>query len=173
MSDTAQDLPYRVAVLCYLHDQEGRLLLLHREKSPNAGQYSPIGGKLDLAAGESPHACAVREIREESGVELAVTEVRLCGLVAECGYEGCGHWLIFIFEVDRAIGVDEIPTMEIAEGVLEWVPVTQVANLDIPDTDRKVLWPLMSRAKRGFFTADIDCSVDPFEWTVHESATGG
>lgn len=32
-------LPYRIAVLCYLYDERGRVLLLHRRKSPNAGLY--------------------------------------------------------------------------------------------------------------------------------------
>ena len=47
----ANVLPYRVAVLCYLYDHEGRLLLLHRCKAPNSGRHSPIGGKLELAEG--------------------------------------------------------------------------------------------------------------------------
>ena len=44
------NLPYRIAVLCYLwnheEDQE-RLLMLHRAKAPNLGMYSPIGGKVE------------------------------------------------------------------------------------------------------------------------------
>ena len=37
-------LPYRIAVLCYLYDEHGKQLLLHRIKPPNADRYSPIGG---------------------------------------------------------------------------------------------------------------------------------
>ncbi len=28
-------LPYKIAVLCYLFDEQGRVLLLHRKKQPN------------------------------------------------------------------------------------------------------------------------------------------
>ena len=31
---SSQQLPYRIAVLCYLEDTEGRLLMLHRSKNP-------------------------------------------------------------------------------------------------------------------------------------------
>ena len=50
-----QQLPYRIAVLCYVYDDDGRVLLLHRAQSPNLGMYSPIGGKLEVSIGESPH----------------------------------------------------------------------------------------------------------------------
>jgi len=40
------DLPYKIAVLCYLYDEHDQLLLLHRLKEPNAGNYSPIGGEI-------------------------------------------------------------------------------------------------------------------------------
>ncbi len=63
-------LPYQIATLVYIFNRENRLLLLHRSKSPNRDLYSPIGGKLEQAGGESPYTCALREIREETGVEL-------------------------------------------------------------------------------------------------------
>ena len=45
-------LPYKIAVLCYVFDEVGRVLLLHRRKRPNPGMYSPIGGKLEVEIGE-------------------------------------------------------------------------------------------------------------------------
>ena len=59
-------LPYQVAVLCYLFDEQARVLLIHRRKPPNQDLYSPIGGKLQQPSGESPTACAVREIGEDN-----------------------------------------------------------------------------------------------------------
>ena len=69
-------MPYKVAVLCYLYDPQGRLLLLHRRKPPNRDMYSPIGGKLEVAQGEGPHECALREIREEACVALKPEEIK-------------------------------------------------------------------------------------------------
>jgi 8-oxo-dGTP diphosphatase len=169
MSEPAQRLPYRIAVLCYLYDARGHLLLLHRRKDPNAGMYSPIGGKLDLDRGESPHACAIREIHEESGVELTDHEVRLAGVVSETAYEGDDHWLLFLFEVVRPVAGTEIGSLEIDEGTLVWVAPDEVEQLDIPYTDRHIMWPLVRQHRGGFFMVDIDCREQPIRWRVQES----
>jgi len=168
-SSVELELPHRIAVLCYLYDEAGNLLLLHRNKQPNSGMYSPIGGKLEAAIGESPSACAIREIHEESGVLLGEDEVRLFGLLSETAYEGETHWLIFLFEVTRPVGHDEIPRMQINEGVLEWMPQDKVESLPIPDTDRLALWPEVQRHRGGFFVMHIDCSTDPFTWSTQQS----
>jgi len=172
-------LPHRIAVLCYLYDEQGRLLLLHRIKPPNTGMYSPVGGKLESALGEGPHECALREVREETGVELRNDEMRLIGVVSERAYpapdEKRGHWLLFLFEATRPVRHEEIGSYTFDEGTLEWVPIDRVEGLDIPDTDRKVMWPSVlahrsgANGQRGFFMAHIDCSIDPFTWRIEES----
>jgi 8-oxo-dGTP diphosphatase len=162
-------LPYKIAVLCYLYDTEGCLLLLHRRKAPNAGMYSPIGGKLEMLEGEGPHECAVREIFEEAGLRIEPDAVRLTGIVSERAYEGQTHWLIFLFEVLRPIGRDEVHTMDFEEGRLEWIDVQRVHELPIPETDRRFMWPLVQEHRGGFFMVHIDCSVTPMIWTVTES----
>lgn len=47
--------------------QEGKILLVRRTNH-GAGTWSTPGGYLDV--GESPEACAIREVREETGVDL-------------------------------------------------------------------------------------------------------
>ena len=134
------ELPYKIATLVYIFDERGNTLLLHRKKAPNQGLYSPIGGKLEQGIGESPYQCAMREVQEEIGLALKYSDIRLCGLVAEKAYEGATHWLMFCFEVTRAITLTEL---EIPEGTLEWVPIAEVAQRPIPESDRKAIWPLM------------------------------
>ena len=163
-----QQLPYRVAALCYLYDDADRVLLLHRAQSPNLGMYSPIGGKLAVASGESPHDCAIREIHEEAGLTVDHNELHLTGIVAETAYEGQNHWLLFLFEVCRPIAHDEVAVMEIREGTLEWVAMDKVTSYRIPETDRNVVWPLVQSHRRGFFTVHIDCR-DGLHWQVQES----
>ncbi len=165
----ADDMPYRIAVLCYLYDHEGKLLLLHRNKPPNADMYSPVGGKMELDTGEGPHECAVREIVEETGLELAIEDVRLTGIVSERAYEKETHWLIYLFEVMRPIAHNEVQWTQFDEGKLEWHELDQVMNLPIPETDRTIMFPLIQEHRGGFFMVHIDCSVDPMRWTVHES----
>jgi len=134
------ELPYKIATLVYIFDGRGNTLLLHRKKAPNQGLYSPIGGKLERGIGESPYQCALREVQEEIGLVLEYSDIRLCGIVAEKAYEGATHWLMFCFEVVRSITLTEL---EIPEGQLEWVPISEVQNRPIPESDRRAIWPMM------------------------------
>ncbi|EQD60183.1 NUDIX hydrolase, partial [mine drainage metagenome] len=95
--------------------------------------YSPVGGKLEQAIGESPYQCARREVREEIGLTLEYQDLRLCGIVAEKAYEGATHWLMFCFEVTRSVSLTQL---EIPEGRLEWVPISEVQDRPIPESDR-------------------------------------
>ena len=101
-------VPDRGAWLGYLYAHDRRLLRLDRAKAPNAGLHSPIGGKVEISLGESPHECARREAIEESGVVLADRDLRLTGIVNERAYQGEKHWLIFLFEATRPIRPDEV-----------------------------------------------------------------
>lgn len=156
-------LPYRVAVLVYLFDAEGRLLLLHRRKQPNLELYSPVGGKLETEAGESPTACAVREVAEETGLSLAPADLHLTGIVSETGYQDACHWLMFLYE---AVGPVEHPAGAVNEGVLEWHDPASLAGLPLPATDREVIWPLFWANRGGFFMAHIDCAGGRLDWRL-------
>jgi 8-oxo-dGTP diphosphatase len=73
----------RVGVGVLLVDELGRVLLTLRKLPPEANCWSILGGKLDFL--ESLERCAIREAREEAGVEivierlLCVTDHRLPG----------------------------------------------------------------------------------------------
>ncbi len=162
-------LPHRIAVLCYLYDDDGHLLLLHRKQPPNAGMYSPVGGKLDVTSGEGPHGCAIREIREETGLTLDADGLRLIGVVSERAYEHEAHWLIFLFEAVRPVARDDVKWTHFSEGRLEWKRIEEVATLPIPLTDRQVMWPQVQAHRGGFFVVHIDWSGQGIRWSLHES----
>jgi len=151
-------------VLCYLFDERGRVLLLHRKKQPNQDLYSPIGGKLEQDLGESPTVCAAREIQEEAGLDLDHKDLHLTGIVSEAAYEGKTHWLMYLYEVTRPVNVQEGP---MDEGLLEWHHPDSICQLNIPRSDREVLWPLFWRYRGRFFTAHIDCTKG-FRWRVEQ-----
>ena len=70
-------LPYKIATLLYAFDAEDRVLLLERAREPNRGLWSPPGGKLETATGESPHACAARVSRSGQS-HAAMLPARSC-----------------------------------------------------------------------------------------------
>jgi len=60
----------RVGVGVLLVDGQQRVLLTLRKRPPEAGCWSIVGGKLDYL--ETLEECAVRETREEVGLEIAL-----------------------------------------------------------------------------------------------------
>src|SRR5437667_9449441 len=96
-------LPYQIATLLYCFNEQDEILLMERAQEPNRGFWSPCGGKLHTDEGESPHACACREAREELCLELKPSGLHLAGIVSEHGYLGQSHWLMFLFEVKRKL----------------------------------------------------------------------
>ncbi|MCC5830786.1 MAG: NUDIX domain-containing protein, partial [Phycisphaeraceae bacterium] len=160
------ELPYRIAVLCYLRDREDRWLLLHRRRPPNKDLYSPIGGKLETAVGESPTACALREIEEEAGLQLTAGQIHLTGIISEAGFDDRMHWLMFLYEVSKPVKVRE---GQIGEGTLEWHSRDAIEKrLTIPLTDRLVIWPLFWRYRGRFFMAHLDCAGGKLEWRIEQ-----
>jgi len=162
-----QSLPYRIAVLCYLFDMEGRVLLLHRRKPPNRDLYSPIGGKLEQGIGESPTACAIREIQEEVGLNISPVDLHLTGIVSESGFDDAMHWLMFLYEVTHPVTVERT-TFD--EGTLEWHERAGIRDLSIPQTDRDVIWPLFWRYQGEFFAAHINCANGELTWRIEQPA---
>jgi len=156
-------LPYQIAVLVYLYDAEGRLLLLHRAQEPNRGLYSPIGGKLHMDEGESPLTCAIRETREEVEIELTPADLHLTGLVSETAYNDQTHWLLFLYEATHPV---EVRRMTFREGTLEWHRWDDIPQLPLPTTDREIIYPLLRKYHDKFFHVHINCRNGAYDWRL-------
>lgn len=77
--------------LCYI-EKNGCYLMLHRTKKEhdyNKDKWIGIGGKFEN--GESPEDCAVREIKEETGLEIAPEDLEYCGIVTFVDMTGVGE----------------------------------------------------------------------------------
>ena len=66
------DRPF-VGVGAVIVDEAARVLLVKRRFEPLAGQWSLPGGAVDV--GETLQACVIREMREETGLEVEVGPV--------------------------------------------------------------------------------------------------
>jgi 8-oxo-dGTP diphosphatase len=149
-------LPYKISTLVYMRHADGRLLLMQRAKAPNNGLWSPVGGKLEMASGESPFEAAAREVHEETGLLLSTSDLHLFAMIAEKNYEDRCHWLMFLFDCKKAL--HETPP-DIEEGRFAFFPEEALIQLEIPDTDRQALWPLYLHRRTGFTALRADCSA--------------
>ncbi|MCR4707128.1 MAG: 8-oxo-dGTP diphosphatase [Clostridiales bacterium] len=114
--------------LCYL-SQGNQVLMLHRvskKDDVNAGKWVGVGGKLE--PGETPEACALREIREETG--LTPTSLRYRGIVdfRSEGWEERMH----LFTGETSSG----SLSDCDEGKLAWVERETMLSLPIWEGDR-------------------------------------
>ena len=148
-------LAHKIAVLVFLENLAGDHLLLLRAKPPNLGSWSPIGGKLETAIGESPFECAVRETQEETGFVVESRDLHLFAMIAEKAYEGESHWLMFLFRCTRPIGA--LPP-DISEGKFGFFSRAAIDTLAIPETDRNALWPIYDRYREKFVALKADCA---------------
>jgi len=165
----SQVLPYKISVLIFIENAAGELLLLLRAKQPNLGVWSPIGGKLELATGESPFECAVRETREETGLKVTAADLHLFAMIAEKAYQGETHWLMFLFRCKKPIG--RLPP-DIAEGRFAFHSRAAIRGLPIPETDQAALWPIYDQYRDSFVALKADCRRSPIRVEVEQITRG-
>ena len=114
----------RYTTLCYIENPAGEYLMLHRVKKENdcnRDKWIGIGGKFE--DGESPEECALREIREETG--LTVTGYRYRGIVTFVSDRWETEYM-HLFTADAWTGSVRD---DCGEGVLEWVHKDRLAAL--------------------------------------------
>lgn len=166
MASSTTPLSYKIAVLVFIQNPRGEHLLMQRAKSPNLGRWSPIGGKLETASGESPFECAIRETAEETGHPLVTTDLHLFGMIAEKAYEGDSHWLLFLFRCLKPIAALP-PPME--EGTFSFYSRAAINDLALPETDRNALWPIYDQYHRSFVSLRADCHPGtPLQITIEQ-----
>lgn len=159
-------LPHKIAVLVFIKNDKGEHLLLLRAKPPNLGSWSPIGGKLETATGESPFECAARETAEETGHIIQTSDLHLFAMISEKAYEGGAHWLLFLFECRKPIPFLP-PTM--SEGRFGFFSREAIESIPLPETDRTALWPIYDQHHERFVALKADCHpAQPLRVTVEQ-----
>lgn len=118
------------ATLCYLRRHNQTLMLCRNKKTNDIhhGKWNGLGGKFE--PGETPEECAIREIREESGLIVKNPELR--GVITFPLFDGRNDWLVFVFVAPSFDG----DLIESAEGDLAWIPDSDLLKLPLWDGDR-------------------------------------
>lgn len=69
----------RPTTLCFLMNERGQILLGRKKRGFGVSKWNGFGGKLE--PGETFRQCAVRELKEESGIIAAPEELHLAGFL--------------------------------------------------------------------------------------------
>jgi 8-oxo-dGTP diphosphatase len=138
--------------LCFLLQGEC-ILMLNRKSPPNMGLWNGLGGKIE--PGESPHAAALREVREEA--DLALADARFAGVVTWTSEKGSGGMYVFLARLADDISLT-LPR-ETEEGVLSWKPLAWILdpnNLGVVSNIPRFLPMMLERNERYRFHCRYD-----------------
>lgn len=101
------------------------LLVIRRGHGPGAGEWSVPGGRVE--GGESLHEAVVREVWEETGLEVVVE--RFLGWVERLGDDH--HFVILDFAVTVLDDREPVAASDAAEAL--WVPLYDVLEYRLVD----------------------------------------
>jgi mutator protein MutT len=115
---------------------DGKILLEKRKGEPGRGKWSVPGGLVEL--GESVECAVVREVKEETGLEVESPELIdvIDNIVRDDNGKIKYHFIILDYFVKLKGG--ELNAADDAEE-LRWVPLAEAKNYDITKTLREFL----------------------------------
>ena len=137
--------------LCYI-EKENKYLMLHRtskKKDGNKDKWIGVGGHFEK--GESPEECLLREVKEETGLELTSYQFR--GIVTFISDEWPDEYM-FLYTADRYMG--DIGNCD--EGELVWMEKEKIMDLNIWEGDKIFLKLLMEN--QPFFSLKLEYKGD-------------
>ena len=137
----------KLATLCYV-SKNNKTLMLYRNKKENdyhEGKWNGLGGKFEL--GETPEESAIREIKEEAG--LNVKDLPLKGFIAFPLFDGKDDWYVFLFVINEFDG----ELIDSPEGKLDWIDNDKLTRLNLWEGD-KIFIPWLFQEK--FFSAKFN-----------------
>jgi 8-oxo-dGTP diphosphatase len=123
----------KLATLCYVRKEE-KTLMLHRVKRENdihQNKWNGLGGKFQ--PGETPEACVIREVEEESG--LLIKNPKIKGFLTFPEFRAGEDWYVFVFLANEFSG----KLIDSAEGNLQWIENDQLLKLNLWEGDQYFL----------------------------------
>jgi 8-oxo-dGTP diphosphatase len=137
----------KLATLCYVM-KDNKTLMIYRNKKENdyhEGKWNGLGGKFE--PGESPEDCAIRELKEETGLDIYKPHLK--GFITFPLFDKIEDWYVFVFTIKEFEG----DLIDSPEGHLEWIDNDKLPELNLWDGDR-IFIPWLYEDK--FFSAKFN-----------------
>ncbi|MDO4216971.1 MAG: 8-oxo-dGTP diphosphatase [Bacteroidales bacterium] len=133
--------------LCYL-ERDGQYLMLHRIKKDHDASHDKwigVGGKCE--GDESPDECMIREVKEETGLDIVKWEYR--GIVTFISdIWPCEYMHLFVCTDWKGTQI------ECNEGDLEWIDKRRLFDLTLWPGDR-IFLRLLDTPNQPFFSLKL------------------
>jgi 8-oxo-dGTP diphosphatase len=113
-------------LVCYAR-QADSILLIQRRRDPFVGTWALPGGKME--AHETIEACALREVREETGLELCLEQLRLIGVFSDPLRDPRGRFVSVAYLIEIPYPVRVIAGSDAQTA--RWWPRTQLQRVPL------------------------------------------
>ena len=144
-----------LATMCYI-DSGDSFLMLKRNKKENdihEGLTISVGGKFE--PGESPEDCIIREVKEETNLDIISPKLR--GIITFPSFDGEKDWHTYVFTATEYTGS---MIEDCNEGELIWVKKTEIQNIKTWEGDYIFLDWLVKN--KPFFSAKFNYLKNEF-----------
>lgn len=139
--DICSKIP-ELTTLCYIECEDMYLMMnrVKKKEDINKGKWIGVGGHF--LPGESPDECLIREVKEETGMDLSDFKMR--GIVTFIYKDVIEYMHLFTghFGIEKAAEYDA-EGYGCNEGSLKWIPKKESLDLNIWEGDRIFLSKLM------------------------------
>ena len=98
--------------------------------------------------GEEPLESCVREVREETGLDI---KPKLAGVITTINKPVGSKWLLFVYTTSGCRG----KLIQCREGTLEWVDEERICERDLTGFIRVLLPPILSKTRKDMLTGKI------------------
>lgn len=136
MSEAQGDVARMIPSTLVYVQRDDKTLMLRKSRGHQKGKWNGLGGKAE--PGEMPEACAIREVREEAGLEIDALQYR--GLIVFPRFDGVNDWYVWIY-----VATAEGEPRDGDEGELAWIPTNELHELELHAGDRVFLPWLQQR----------------------------
>ncbi|PGW35582.1 DNA mismatch repair protein MutT [Bacillus cereus] len=109
--------------LCFINRNE-EILMLNRVYDPVKGLWNGVGGKIEK--GETPLENAIREIKEETNIDVEQNQIQFKGIIKweDSSYSGG----IYVYLVELLNEFTYHTPKKVSEGILDWKEVSWILS---------------------------------------------